>query len=470
MKPGLFTIDDILKATGGIIQSEGPKGVHGVAVDSRLVKPGDLFVALKGARVDGHSFVGKAFASGAHWALVEEGRSPELTSGRGGLVEVVDPWRALGDLAIYQRERYPVPVIGITGSIGKTSTKDLVASVLREGFEVLYNLGNQNSDIGLPLTLFRLNEQHEVAVLEMAMRGPGQIAYLTELARPQIGVITNIDSTHMELLGSIEAIANAKAELLDALPSGGTAVLNWDCPWVRKVADRGPKSVVTFGLESETDYRARDVESYGARGSRFLLITPHGEQRVSLPLPGRHMVLNALAAAAVGALLGLSLETIVRGLESASISEMRAQIHKVGQLLVLNDAYNAHPQSMLAALGLLGELEGDRKLAVLGSMLELGSDTRDAHVRVGRAVAEQEVDGLITVGDVAGVMAQAAVDHGLSREVVCECRDNDEAMRCLERWLRPRDAVLIKGSRGLGMEVIVDWLETGFGRSLSNGN
>ncbi len=464
MNRSLFTIEDILAATGGKIQRRGPQGVFGVAVDSRKVEPGDLFLALRGARVDGHDYVAQALRRGAHWALVEPNRRLNLGDAQGGLTEVPDPWRALGDLAIYHRRRYPVPVVAVTGSIGKTCTKDLLASVLGQGFCVLYNRGNENSDIGLPLTLFRLQRHHQLAVLEMAMRGSGQISYLTHIAPPNIGVITNIDSTHMELLGSIEAIAQAKAELLDALPLDGTAVLNGDSPWVRKVAHRAPGTILWFGLEQGCDFTAKDIESHGEHGVYFTLVTPQGQRKIELPVPGRHMVCNALAAAAVGVTMGLNLDDIVQGLAVASVSGMRGQIHRSHELIILNDAYNAHPQSMLAALELLQELEGERKIAVLGSMLELGDDTCLAHRRVGQAVAAGKVDALITVGEEGATMVEAAVEAGLSRNSVCLCADNRQAQQCLRRWLKARDTVLVKGSRGLGMEEIVRWLQAGLWR------
>lgn len=456
----LFTAGEIARATQGTVHPPGVSAtVTGVTADSRRVRPGDLFVALPGARVDGHTFVDLAYQHGAVVVLARKDRRlPAPPPGR-VMVEVDDTLWSLGQLGAYHRSKYDPLVVGVTGSVGKTSTKDLIHSVLQRKYRTLKSEGNLNSDVGLPLSLFHLDETHQAAVLEMAMRGPGQIARLVEIARPRIGVLTNIGTTHLEVLGSIENIALAKAELLEGLPRDGVAVLNWDCPWVRRVAARAPGLLIRYGLCPGVEVTGQHVQSLGEDGTRFTLVTPGGSAPVMLPVAGQHMVANALAAAAVGVATGLEVGAIAQGLGQAALSGMRVQLVRRPGLLIINDAYNANPQSMLAALSLLKELGRARTVAVLGGMLELGDYTSDAHREVGRAVAASEVGLLITVGSLGASIAAEAVTHGLSPHAVRECPDNAGAIRALVEELRTRDTVLVKGSRGLGMEEIVHYLE-----------
>lgn len=458
MRP-LFTTLEIARATAGTARPPQALTITGVTADSRRVRPGDLFVALPGARTDGHLFVDLAYQHGAVAALVKgEQRLPPPPAGR-ALIEVEDTLWALGELGAYHRSKYHPLMVGITGSVGKTSTKDLTHAVLGVKFQTLKSEGNLNSDVGLPLSLFHLDESHQAAVLEMAMRGPGQIRRLVEIARPHIGVLTNIGTAHLESLGSIENIASAKSELLEGLPGSGVAVLNWDCPWVRRVAGRTLSRIIRYGLEPGVDVTAGEVQSRGEEGTHFTLVVPGGSAPVRLPVAGAHMVANALAAAAVGVAAGLMVDEIARGLGQAVLTGMRVQLVRRPELLIINDAYNANPQSMVAALSLLKELARARAVAVLGGMLELGEYTREAHREVGRAVAALGVDLVITVGALGAEIAAEAVGRGLPPHAVRECRDNAGAMGVLSDELRPRDTVLVKGSRGLGMEQIVHYLE-----------
>lgn len=451
----------------------GPAGgvVRRVVTDSREVQPGDLFFALAGEKTDGHRFVGEAFRRGAVGAVVDPARLP-AGEGGGPLLEVPDPLLALGTLAGWHRNRFQLRVVAVTGSVGKTTTKDFIASILSRQWHTLKSPGNRNTEIGLPLTLLEIGPEHQAVVLEMAMRGPGQIRYLARLARPDVAVITNIGLSHVELLGSREAIAEAKAELLDYLPRGGAAVLNADDDYFEFLKSRVPPDVTlqTFGLkragrESVTgtylgpSLQPGEREGPSLIGARYTIRAAKGQsvRWAWLPLVGRHNFCNALAAAAVGQVLGVSWQRICRGLAEAETSAMRMSVYRLPSgITVLDDAYNAStPEAMLAALEALKEVPGLYKIAVLGSMLELGPLSEEAHRQVGRAAAQQELDRLITVGREAELIAEAAVEAGLPGEHVVRCHRKEEALEALGANRRPGDVILVKGSRGMAMESIV---------------
>lgn len=426
---------------------EGGRLLAGVGCDSRAVQPGDLFVAIPGRRVDGHDFVGQAVARGAAAAMVSRlpvGLAPAL-------ILVEDTVAALGRLAAGWRRRLDPTVVAVTGSVGKTTTKDLTAAVLGRRFPVLRSEGNLNTEVGVPLTLLRLEERHRVAVLEMAMRGEGQIAYLAALARPRVGVLTVVGEAHIELLGSREAIARAKGELLEALPPGGLAVLNADDPWQRRLAARTRARVVWYGLGPGAGVRAADLEERGVAGVSFTLLA--GDEppvRVRLPWPGRHHVADALAAAAVGVSLGVPAAEAAAALEGARLSGMRWEVTRAGGITVVDDSYNASPASMLAALEALSRA-GGRRVAVLGDMLELGSSAEEGHRRVGRAAAAA-CDLLVAVGDLAAVLAEEAVAAGLPRDRVHRCPTAAEAAELVQTLVEPGDVVLCKGSRAMELD------------------
>jgi len=465
----LFTVGEVARVTAGRLVS-GPAGacIAGVKVDSRAVGPGDLFVAIPGQRTDGHLFVGDAARRGASAALVirwpPDGEAdPPPGAAEGLAVVVVDNTvAALGRLAASHRRRFAgLRVVGITGSVGKTTTKDMAAAVLARRYRTVATEGNLNTDIGVPLSLFRVGPETEVAVLELAMRGRGQITELAAMAAPQVGVVTNVGESHLEVLGSVEAIARAKAELVEALPPDGRAVLNGDDPWCRWMAERSPAPVLWFGTADEAagetagDWvRADRIRTAGARVT-FRLLAGAERADVRLPVAGRHNVSNALAAAAVGLALDVPLTDVVRGLASFRPTAMRLEILDVGSLLLINDAYNASPSSTRAALEVLRRVgEGRRRVAVLGDMLELGPAETEAHRAVGREAAGS-LDLLITVGRRAVELARGALEAGLPPDAVRRCAQNDDAILELQHVLRPGDAVLVKGSRGMRMEEIV---------------
>lgn len=451
-----ITAGEAAAAIGGTVVGDWRAAFSGAAVDSRKVKPGNLFIALPGERVDGHDFVGAAFAAGAPVALVA--RAPTALPAGAAAIVVPDTLAALAALGAWRLAVHPVPIVGVTGSVGKTTTKDLIAAALGAQLRVLSNEGNLNSEIGLPLTLLRLEPEHEVAVLEMGMRGRGQISRLCSIARPKIGVITNILEVHLELLGSLENIAAAKAELLEALPPDGVAVLNGDDPRARALGGKYGGMTILYGTEQPVDVTATDVHT-DASGSTFEVVVggqlAPARAEIALPVPGRHNALNAAAAVAVGLALGVPLERLRDGLEMARTSAMRLEAFSVGGITVINDAYNASPASMRAALGVLRDLAGGRKIAVLGNMLELGPLAREWHRDIGAAVVEANCDYLITVGDLAAYIAEGARAAGMRADAVTVCRSNGEAVAVLSDVLRPGDTLLVKGSRGMQMEEIV---------------
>lgn len=447
---------EVLRAVKGTLFSGNlEKGViTGVSIDSRNVKPGDLFFAFPGKRVDGHSFVGAALARGAQGAVVSK---PVEVKSDCTLIFVSDTFTALRDLAQYYRTLFQLPVVAVTGSTGKTTTKDLVAGVLSVRYRVLKTEGNQNNEIGLPLTVLSLEKWHEALVLEMAMRGRGEIATLCQISKPNIGAITNIGKTHLERLGSQEEIAEAKGELLHFLLPDGCAVLNGCDPWQLCLAGRMQGNVIFYGEGEKFPVSAFDIKSRGLEGVDFFLRTPKGKTECFLPLPGKHNVFNALAAAAVGHLFGLMPLEIAQGLASASITGMRMRVREgICGSRIIDDTYNASPASMEAALQILASVpEKKRSVAVLGDMYELGWYTIPGHREVGRAAAELKIDRLFTIGSLAREIAEGAREKGMDRGKIEVFSDKKEVVSFLRAFLKEGDLVLVKGSRALKMEEIV---------------
>lgn len=425
----------------------------GVTTDSRRVQPGDLFFALRGETHDGHDYVAAALTSGALAAVVS--RRPEAVSPDAPLLVVADPLRAYGRLARWWREQFSVHLLALTGSTGKTTTKALLASILSRLGPTLTAPGTENNEIGVPHTLFRLRPQHRYCVLEFGMRGPGEIAYLAEISRPEIGLITNIGASHLGRLGGREAIAKAKAELLAALPATGRAVLNADDFFYGLLTELAPCPVVAFGFGGEAQVRAENLVPRGLQGSDFTLCLADQRLPVSLSLPGRHHVLNALAAAAAAWCAGATPEQIREGLQAAQGESMRCEVLTLpGPVTVINDAYNASPTSVAAAVDLLASLPG-RRILVLGDMLELGQFAEAEHRQVGRQAARAGIDRLLTVGPAAAYAAEAAAEIGLPSVPLA---GPAEALEALRELLRPGDTVLIKASRAMRLEELVEGL------------
>lgn len=452
----------------------------GGSVDSRQAFPGSIFIALPGEEGDGHDYVEDAFEHGAQLALIQRELNPPLPTldlRQGGSEQILrdclagldpraplcllvkDSLVALQRIAGYWRSKLNLRVIGITGSVGKSTTKEVIADVLSQRYRTLKNLGNLNNEIGLPLTLLSLTEEHECAVLEMGFYVPGEIALLCELARPQVGVLTIIGTVHASRAGSQAAIAQGKAELVQALPPApeGVAVLNYDDAWIRKMASQTKARVFYYGLSPEANLWADDVESFGLDGIRFQLHFRKETLHLRVPLIGRHSVHTALRAAAVGLVEGLNWQEIVDGLHSERTQLRLVTVRSQSGALILDDTYNASPESTLAALNLLAELDG-RKIAVLGDMMELGPYEQEGHESVGVRAA-QVVDELVTVGERGRIVANAAWQAGLSKKAITVVADNQQAVAFLTDHLNPEDVVLVKGSRSMQMDKIVTALE-----------
>jgi len=465
----MLTLRDVITGLGGKITNSAQIGavpITDTVIDSRRVTPGSMFVALPGEQVDGHDYVAQAFENGALLVLIDHDvdlARPilDLTAERAvegcetpACIKVANCLQGLQQLAAYWRRRHDaVRVIGVTGSVGKTTTKEQIWTVLRRRYRTLRSEGNYNNEIGLPLTLLKLNATHERVVLEMGMYTLGEIALLAEIAQPQVGVVTNVGPTHMERLGSIERIAQAKSELVVALPADGVAILNFDDPYVRDMANLTPARVFSYGLDPAADLWADSIESSGLEGIRLQLHYGDEAIHVRVPLLGRHSVHTVLRAAAVGLVEGESWDEIAAGLQDSSSHIRLVATPGVNGCTILDDTYNASPASSIAALNLIEDLEG-RPIAVLGDMLELGTYTDLGHRKVGLR-ARDVAAKLITVGTFARIIAEEALSAGMSAEDVVAVDSNAEAIQALESIIKAGDIVLVKGSRGQGMEEIV---------------
>jgi UDP-N-acetylmuramoyl-tripeptide--D-alanyl-D-alanine ligase len=458
-----LTADELLRLTGGRLIARSDRLVRGAAVDSRIVTPGELFVALPGERTDGHLHLGQAVERGAAALLVTRQPVDPNAFGDVTIIRVTDALAALGAVATGWRDRFDPLVVGVTGSIAKTSTKEAVAAVLGATRRTLKTEGNQNNEIGLPLTLMRLGPEHDAAVLEMGMYVSGEIADLAAMARPSIGVVTAVQPVHLSRIGTIEAVERAKGELLEALPADGNAVLNADDPIVTRMGARTVARVVRYGFSETADVRATDVTSEGTAGMRFQLRTPAGARSVTIPTLGRLSVHNAAAGAAVGLAGGLDLDTIAGALEGGWSAPHRVELVRLRGATIIDDSYNASPGSVIAALDLLGELPG-RHVAVLGEMLELGDAHESGHREVGD-VAGGIADLLIVVGaDASGIVA-GAIDGGIDPTSVHVAADAEAALDTLRPRLRDGDVVLVKASRGIGLDRLVDALRLELGEA-----
>ena len=476
----MLTLPDVLEALTGNRVEMLRTVINEAAIDSRQVIPGSMFVALPGERTDGHNFVSQAFRNGASVALVNRDMSglfptidlrgnanlAQMTLPSGMLrgspfcLRVENTLTALQEIARFYRSKLDVRVIGITGSVGKSTSKELIADVLEQRYPTLRSAGNLNNEIGLPLSLLRLSSGHKRAVLEMGFFVPGEIAFLCDLAKPSVGVITNIGTVHAERAGSQEAIARGKAELVEALPSApdGVAVLNYDDLLVRGMAEKTKARVFFYGLDPNANLWADDIEGMGLEGIRFRLHYHREVLHLRVPLIGSHSVHTALRAAAVGIVEGLTWGEIIEGLRQSTTQLRLVAVRTSAGALILDDSYNASPESTMAALNLLDELEG-RHVAVLGEMLELGPYERQGHEMVGMRAAEV-AERLVAVGERAQIIADAAIRAGLSRKRITWVKDVPEAIELLNTELKEGDVVLVKGSHGLRMDRIVSALET----------
>jgi UDP-N-acetylmuramoyl-tripeptide--D-alanyl-D-alanine ligase len=454
-----LTVGEVAAALGAPLGQGNPEQeVKAVSTDSRNPSPGALFFALAGEKYDGHLFVNDALTGGAVGVVVSQDIPVEMPGA--SVIKVPDVLAALGCLAGYVRRKANVFVLGVTGSTGKTTTKDIISAVLGVRNRVLATQGNLNNEIGVPLTLLGLEPHHRVAVVEMAMRGPGEIGALARIASPNAAVITNIGETHLERLGSVQAIARAKGEILDYVPAEGFAVLHNESPFIREEARRCRGRVVFYGTGEGAALRLTDYTPVEG-GSRFKVRPDDRGGDYYLPIHGLHNAINAVAAIAVARELGMSPADIRQGLRQVRLSGMRLEIKQCGSLTVINDAYNANPASMLAAFAVLNEVaENRRRVGVLGNMLELGERTAEAHRDVGRAAAGC-MDALIAVGDMAQGIIEGAIAAGFPAGNTFTCHDSSTVGPVLKQILRGNEVLLVKASRGMHLETVVDALCTG---------
>jgi UDP-N-acetylmuramoyl-tripeptide--D-alanyl-D-alanine ligase len=458
-----WTLSDVMEATRGRVVL-GDEGVRfdGICTDSRTARTGDLFVAIPGEKFDGHHFLQDAFEQGALGAVVSEDYVAAQSSDPDSdklWIAVPDTLRALGDLAAFVRQNSDVSLVAITGTNGKTTTKEMTASVLGETFSVLKTPGNFNNLVGLPLTLFGLSKSHEWAVVEIAMNHPGEIRRLTEISNPDLGVITNVEPGHLEGVKDIDGVMAAKGELLEGLAEESTAVLNVDDERVCQLAERYAGRVVTFGIDSSAEVWGAPV-SQTRSGSSFDLSWYEETVRVSLKIPGRGAIYNALAAAAVGYRAGLSIEEVKQGLESADSLPGRMQVSTLpGGIHLIDDTYNANPGSVSVAIETLGALKGSgRGVFVIGDMMELGTHAQSAHKQIGVLAARAGLSGLYITGDFAGHVAEGASGAGMDRGQIF-VGSQEEIVEALKDRLGPGDWLLVKGSRLSAMERVVEQLK-----------
>jgi UDP-N-acetylmuramoyl-tripeptide--D-alanyl-D-alanine ligase len=451
-----LSVETVLAVTKGVLmQGDAGTSFTGVSTDSRSIKAGELFFALRGEHFDGHRFLAEAIERGGTGAVVDrEVDSPADQAV--ALMRVADTLQALGDLAHHWRKRHPIPVVAVVGSNGKTTTKEMAAAILGKKYKVMKNAGNLNNLIGLPLSLLQMNSTDGAAILEMGMNRRGEILRLTEIAEPDLGILTNIAPAHVEGLGSLEGIMEAKGELLQGMGARGRIIFNADDPRVVQLSKGFPGASQSFGIENRADWMASDIVTREDGGVSFQLQGPAGKTSVSLQLLGRHQVYNALAAAAAAFHLGTAIDDIKEGLENFAPPAMRMELVTLGKgIKVINDAYNANPRSMEAALLALQEQAGGRKIAVLGDMWELGAYAEQAHRELGRAVQERGVDLLFLLGRFAPLVAEGAEQAGMDPQKIRIGRDHHAVGLHLSRIVRKGDWVLIKGSRIMRMEEII---------------
>jgi len=429
---------------------------NGYSIDSRTVSRGELFFAVKGEKMDGHDFVRQAIEKGAVAAVVSQDKLAEFDAAAAKLpfIAVEDTLAALQRLATEVRRLWGKPLIGVTGSAGKTTTKEAIAHVLSTKFRVHKSEGNFNNHFGLPLMLLKLQPEHDLAVVEMGMSHAGEIAALAKIAQPEIGVVTNVAPVHLEFFDSIAGIARAKRELVESLPASGTAVLNADDEFVSKFGQGFKGRVVHYGLAKAADVRAENLESLGQDGSKFDVVAGVRREHATLPLVGSHNVHNALAAVAVAMEQGMDLAEAASALSSLPAADQRGQVVRIGNITVVNDCYNSNPKALAAMVDALATMPAKRRIVVAGEMLELGPQGEAMHAESGRHIAEKKIDVLIGVRGLAEPMVNAARQAGITAMFVATA---EEAGKWLADETREGDVVLLKASRGVKLEKALEW-------------
>jgi UDP-N-acetylmuramoyl-tripeptide--D-alanyl-D-alanine ligase len=453
-----LNVNEIAEKTGGKILQGSPSVAFRIFnIDSRISRPGELFFALVAQR-DGHAYIPDAEKKGATGAIISQLITPP--SPNIALIQVNDTLLALQNLAKKVLDTQPVKVVGITGSIGKTTTKEFAASLLNQSFAVLKSEGNYNNHIGLPLSILRLQQKDEVAVLEMGMSATGEITRLTQIAPPDIAVITNIQPVHLEFFNTIEDIALAKKEILDGMKPNGTVVLNGDDPAVQKMAKDWKGAKLQFGLSEGCDIRAENIQRTGYQGISFDLIYGKKRGKTTIPFIYKSFLYNFLAASAAAYALSIPFTQILAQMNTLKSLPMRGEIYRLqNNIILIDDSYNSNPAALEAALKDLSELEAKRKVAVLGDMLELGEAQAPYHVKAGKQVQQNGWNLLITVGPLGHHMAEGALQAGMNNGQISSFESSEEAANHVPSLLEPGDLVLVKGSRGIKTEKIVERLK-----------
>lgn len=459
-----FVLDGV---RGRLLSGSENESFRGVSIDSRTLDSRSVFICIQGDRFDGHDFLKEAYHKGpAGIVLSDPGRIPaDWKNGEKPgpfVVQVEDTLKALQDLARHHRNRMSAKVIAVTGTNGKSTTKEMIAALAQTRFSAHKNRGNFNNHIGVPLTLFDLEPEHEVAILEMGMSGPGEIRRLAEIARPDVGVITNISTAHLERLKTVRDVQAAKGELFEALGPEQTAVVNADDPLILELAQTLRAKKITFGINNPADIKADSIQKTDGGGFDIQVSLFDKQLSLRLPMLGRFNVYNALAAVAASHSLGVPAENMAQGLSNVSRLEQRGRVSQASGMILINDAYNANPQSMKAALEMLAEYPTEgKRFAVLGEMLELGNVSESAHIQLGEQVAQQSIDGLVAVGTYAPQMVEAAMGAGMDPALAVAAESHEEAVECLNRFAKKGDCFLFKGSRGARMETVFEGFASG---------
>jgi len=450
-------VSEIIKATNGTLLSGSPEGeIKNISTDTRKIMPGDLFLPLIGDNFDGHDFIAKALQDSACGYLTSkkvEDASDVV------VIKVEDTLKALQDISAYYRDKFNIPFVAVTGSVGKTSTKEMIYSVLSKKLRVLKTQGNFNNHIGLPLTLLNLSDIDKVAVVELGMSGAGEISVLSKIVKPHIAVITNIGIAHIGKLGSRQNILKAKMEIIEGLDEDGIIVLNADDLMLWELKNSIKNNIIYIGYREEADIRAYDVKVDKDMNTSFNVKIKDKEYQFIISVPGFHNVYNALVSIAVGLRFRIPIEDIIDAIANFKSGKMRMNVIKLSKnIKVINDTYNANPSSMEEALNVMRQMPGARKIAVLGDMLELGEWTRQAHIDIGKSVVESSINHLITLGGNSRFIAEGAAMLGMSQKKINTCNSIEEANSYLSKLIREGDVILIKGSRGMKMEGIVDFI------------
>ena len=455
-----LTVREVIKAVRGKLICGSQQGeISDVSIDSRTIKRGEIFFALKGERFDGHAFLREAIEKGAKAVVVSKKKK---FATKIPIIKVADTLTALQELAKFYRRKFTPVVVGVTGSNGKTTTKDMLKALLLSKYTVVATPGNYNNIVGLPLTLFEISPETEFLVLEMGTNHAGEIKRLAEISLPQMGVITNISATHLQFFRCISNVLSAKMELVQLLPRRGKIVLNIDDVHLRSQFKKIKQEIITFGTNLQADVRASDiVASRSGRKEKLSFTVYAGKDRKEFDLYclGRYNIYNALAAISAAKEFGISLSLMADVLREFKFPKLRMEKLKYGEVTIINDAYNANPTSVKAVLSeLISSFPSQRKIVVLGDMLELGRTSRKFHQEIGKIVATSPIYSLITIGEDAQFIAQAAGEWGMERENIFSFKDKKFASRKLKKLVKPKDAVLIKGSRKMGLEEVTEYL------------